>query len=146
MAEHGLDDLDRRILEELVVDARLTQVALAARVGRSRSAVQERIRRLEQAGIIQGYTLRLGRARESGMRAYLLVKGTGPSHDRAVKQLAAIHEVKVADSVSGSTDLILQLEAPGLEDLNRVRDAIARLPGVGGTETLLVLAPRFDRR
>ncbi len=146
MTERGLDDLDRRILEELAADARLTQVALAARVGRSRTAVQERIRRLEQAGVIQGYTLRLGRAREPGVRAYLLVKGTGPSHDRAVKHLAAIPEVKVADSVSGSTDLILQLEAPGLEDLNRVRDAVARLPGVGGTETLLVLAPRFDRR
>lgn len=146
MSERGLDAVDLRILVELGADARLTQVALAARVGLSRTAVQERLKRLERDGIILGYTLRMGRPRGTGIRAYLLVKGTGPSHERAVKQMASFPEIRVADSVSGSTDLILQLEAGSLEDLNRVRDAVARLPGVGATETLLVLAPRFDRR
>lgn len=146
MPKPDLDDLDHRLLAELAADARLTQVALAARVGLSRSAVQERIKRLERDGVIQGYTLRLGEPRAAGLRAYLLVKGSGPSHDRAVKALEALPEVRVADSVSGDIDLVLQLEAERLEDLNRVRDEVAKLPGVASTQTLLVMASRFDRR
>jgi DNA-binding Lrp family transcriptional regulator len=54
--------------------------------------------------------------------------------------------VTVADSVSGNIDLILQLHAERIEDINRVRDEVAKLPGIASTQTLLVMAPRFDRR
>jgi Lrp/AsnC family leucine-responsive transcriptional regulator len=141
-----LDDIDRRILGLLQADGRLTHVALAARVGLSRSAVQERVARLERDGVIQGYTIRLGRpSAVPGLRAYLLLRG-GPSHDRVARMLESFPEVKVADSVSGAIDLVVQLEAERIEDLNRVRDELARLPGVESTQTLLVMAPRFDRR
>jgi Lrp/AsnC family transcriptional regulator, leucine-responsive regulatory protein len=146
MAKTTLDETDRRLLAELQADARVTQVALAARVGLSRSAVQERIARLEREGVIQGYTVRLGDpGARAGLRAYLLIKG-GASHDRAVKLLQGFPEVKVADSVSGDIDLILQIQAERIEDVNRLRDEVARLPGVLSTQTLLVMNPRFDRR
>ena len=102
--------------------------------------------RLERDGVILGYTLRLGLETKPGVRAYLLVKGSGPSHDRAVRILEAFPEVRVADSVSGDIDLVLQLEGERLEDLNRVRDELAKLPGIASTQTLLVMSPRFDRR
>lgn len=146
MHKPDLDEWDRRLLAELNADARLTQVALAARVGLSRSAVQERLKRLERDGVIQGYTLRMGHPRKPGVRAYLLVKGSGPSHDRAIRSLEAIPEVRVADSVSGGIDLVLQLEGERLEDITRARDEVARLPWVASTETLLVMSSRFDRR
>lgn len=145
MATPSLDDIDRRLLAELSLDARLTQVALAARVGLSRSAVQERIKRLEREGVIQGYTLRLGHTLPAGLRAYLLVQDSGPSHDRALRALEGFPEVRAADSVAGSTDLVLQLEAATIEDLNRVRDEVAKLPGVSSTETLLVMKADFSR-
>lgn len=141
-----LDDIDRRILGELQADGRLTHVALAARVGLSRSAVQERVARLEREGVILGYTVRLGRpASAPGLRAYLLVRG-GASHDRVVRAVQAFPEVKVADSVSGDIDLVLQLEVERIEALNGIRDELAKMPGVVSTQTLLVMAPRFDRR
>lgn len=141
-----LDDTDRRILGELQADGRLTHVALAARVGLSRSAVQERVARLERERVIVGYTIRLGRPNAApAMRAYLLIRG-GASHDRVAKLVESFPEVKVADSVSGDIDLVLQLEVDRIEDLTRVRDELARLPGVVSTQTLLVMAPRFDRR
>jgi DNA-binding Lrp family transcriptional regulator len=121
-------------------------VALAARVGLSRSAVQERVARLEREGIILGYTIRLGRpGAVPGLRAYLLVRG-GANHDRVVKQLHALPAVKVADSVSGEIDLVVQLEVERIEELNAIRDELAKLPGVVSTQTLLVMSPRFDRR
>lgn len=141
-----IDDTDRRILGELQADGRLTHVALAARVGLSRSAVQERVARLEREGVIQGYTVRLGRPGAApGLRAYLLMRG-GPSHERVIKALEGFPQVKVADSVSGDIDLVLQVEVERIEELNRVRDEVARLPGVVSTQTLLVMSPRFDRR
>jgi Lrp/AsnC family leucine-responsive transcriptional regulator len=146
MPKTHLDDTDRRLLAELQADGRLTHVALAARVGLSRSAVQERIARLETAGIIRGYTVRLADGGTAPrLRAYLLIKG-GASHERAVKLLEGFPEVTVADSVSGEVDLILQLQAERIEDLTRVRDEVARLPGIASTQTLLVMTPRFDRR
>lgn len=146
MAKTPLDETDRRLLAELQADGRLTQVALAARVGLSRSAVQERIARLEREGVIRGYTVRLGeRQSQPGVRAYLLVRG-GASHERAVKMMEALPEVVVADSVSGDIDLVLQIHAERIEDVNRVRDEIGKLPGVLSTQTLLVMAARFDRR
>lgn len=145
MADAPLDDIDRRLLSELSLDARLTQVALAARVGLSRSAVQERLKRLERDGVILGYTLRLGQARPARLRAYLLVKNSGPSHDRAVLALEGFPEVRAAHSVAGGIDLVLQLEVANVEELNRLRDEVAKLPGVASTQTLLVMAAHFDR-
>lgn len=146
MTKPDLDEMDRRLIAEMSADARLTQVALAARVGLSRSAVQERIKRLERDGIIQGYTLRLAPALKPGVRAYLLVRGSGPNHERVVRILESFPEVRVADSVSGDIDLVLQLEGERLEDINRIRDEVAKLAGVGSTQTLLVMSARFDRR
>lgn len=145
MPEPRLDDLDRRLLAELSLDARLTQVALAARVGLSRSAVQERLKRMEREGVILGYTVRLGQARPSGLRAYLLVEDSGPSHERALRALEGFPEVRSADSVAGGIDLVLQVEAADMEDLNRLRDEIAKLPGVASTQTLLVMKAEFGR-
>lgn len=140
-----MDDLDRRLLAELNLDARLTQVALSARVGLSRSAVQERLKRLEREGVIQGYTLRLGTMPPAGLRAYLLVKDSGPDHARALRALEGFPEVRVADSVAGEIGLVLQLEVASVEDLNRVRDEVAKLPGIASTQTLLVMKAEFSR-
>ena len=147
MTPPRLDELDRRILAELQADARLSQAAIAARVGLSRSAVQSRVARLEDSGVIAGYTLRLGVERDRPLvRAYLLVQGSGPDHNRAVKALEAFPEIRLADTVSGDTDLVLLVEAERLEDVTRVRDEVAKLPGIAGTRTLLVMQARFDRR
>ena len=56
MSKPDLDGLDRRLLAELLADARMPQAALGARLGLSRSAIQARIQRLEREGVIQGYT------------------------------------------------------------------------------------------
>ena len=128
MTPPRLDELDRRILAELQADARLSQAAIAARVGLSRSAVQSRVARLEDSGVIAGYTLRLGVERDRPLvRAYLLVQGSGPDHNRAVKALEAFPEIRIADTVSGDTDLVLLVEAERLEDVTRVRDEVAKL-------------------
>ncbi|WLT30796.1 Lrp/AsnC family transcriptional regulator [Geothrix sp. PMB-07] len=140
-----LDDLDQRLLAELTADARLTQVALAARLGLSRTAIQERMKRLEREGVIQGYTVRLRERRHPGVRAYLLVKDHAPDHERLAQALKAHPEVVGMDSVAGGTDVVLQVQVESVEALSRFRDLVGRLPQVDATETLLVMVSHFHR-
>ena len=61
--ESDLDNLDRRLLDELQRDARLSYSALGRRVDLSQPAVAERVRRLEDAGVLTAYRARIDRAR-----------------------------------------------------------------------------------
>jgi DNA-binding Lrp family transcriptional regulator len=109
------------------MDGRMSHARLARRVGRSRSAIQERIERLERMGHIAGYTIRRGN-RGTVVQAYLLVSATGASHDTLAAALQAFPEVRVCDSVSGELDLILQVHARDISGIDRVRAAVAALP------------------
>lgn len=139
-----LDPLDLQLLALLEMDGRMSHARLARRVGRSRSAIQERIERLERMGHIAGYTIRRGH-RTNGVHAYLLVCAGGPGQDALATALEAFPEVRVCDAVSGETDLILQVQAPDVAAIDRVRAAVAALPGVARTRTALVMQTRFQR-
>ena len=76
-----LDPLDLQLLALLEMDGRMSHARLARRVGRSRSAIQERIDRLERMGHIAGYTIRRGDS-STAIRAYLLVSGSSASHEQ----------------------------------------------------------------
>ncbi len=140
----ALDPLDLQLLALLEMDGRMSHARLARRVGRSRSAVQERIERLERMGHIAGYTIRRGH-RAGDLQAYLLVTANGASHETVAAALQTFPEVRVCDSVSGELDLILQVQASDVAGIDRVRAAVAALPGVARTRTALVMQHRFQR-
>lgn len=140
----ALDPLDLQLLALLEMDGRMSHARLARRVGRSRSAIQERIERLERMGHIAGYTIRRGN-RAAEVQAYLLVTATGASHESLAAVLQALPEVRVCDSVSGELDLILQVQARDIAGVDRVRAAVASLPGVAKTRTALVMQNRLHR-
>jgi Lrp/AsnC family transcriptional regulator, leucine-responsive regulatory protein len=144
-AGHPLDALDLQLLALLEVDGRMSHAQLARRVGRSRSAVQERIGRLERLGHIAGYTIRRPRSIRP-VRAYLLVVGSAASHDQLAAALAKLPQVSVCDSVSGELDLVLQIQAEELAEVERVRTLLARMQGVARIRMALVVENRLDRR
>jgi len=139
-----LDPLDLQLLALLEMDGRMSHARLARRVGRSRSAIQERIERLERMGHIAGYTIRRGH-RPADVQAYLLVTASGASHDTLAAALQTLPEVRVCDSVSGELDLIVQVQAHDIAGVDRVRAAVAALPGVARTRTALVMQNRIHR-
>lgn len=139
-----LDPLDLQLLALLEMDGRMSHASLARRVGRSRSAIQERIERLERMGHIAGYTIRRG-DRAAEVHAYLLVSASGAAHDALALALQGIPEVRVCDSVSGELDLIVQVQARDIAGVDRVRAAVAALPGVARTRTALVMQNRLQR-
>ena len=142
----ALDELDGRILALLEANGRESATKLAAKVGLSRSAVQERVARLEREGVIQGYTIRRGGdARPTGVDAYLSLKLSGPVCPRIAPQLRELPEVLRIESLAGELDMIIRVRAADLGALSALRDRIARLPEVRSITTAPVLTLHLDR-
>lgn len=140
-----LDDTDRRLIALLQDNARLPTVALAKAVGLSRSAVQERVQRLEAAGVIAQYTVRLGGDGDP-LRAWLLLRyGDGFSCDDVVPPLAQLTPVRLIHSVAGEIDLMVLVETRTPSELADLRERVAAMKGVDDVTTIPVLRTALDR-
>lgn len=141
-----LDAIDRKLIALLQDNARLSVVALAKAVGLSRSSVQERLQRLEDAGVIAQYTLRLGSGGDP-LRAWMLLRyADGFSCDDVMPSLAALPQVQQCYSVAGEIDLMVLVQADTPGQLADLRESIAMLKGVDDVTTLAVLRVTLDRK
>jgi DNA-binding Lrp family transcriptional regulator len=140
-----LDAIDRRLIALLQDNARLSTVQLAKAVGLSRSAVQERIARLEHSGVIAQYTVRLGSGGDP-LRAWLLLRyADGFGCDDVMPQLEALPQVQACHSVAGETDMLVLVRADTPSMLADLREAIAALKGIDDVTTLPVLRTLLER-
>ncbi|MEC7963401.1 MAG: Lrp/AsnC family transcriptional regulator [Pseudomonadota bacterium] len=116
-----LDHTNLRILSLLEKDARLPTAEIARQVHLSRPAVQERIARMEGAGVITGYRVQIGPA--GGVRAMVFVRIAERPCDPALQFLAAQTGVVEVVSLSGELDAVVRVNLPtvaALADLNEV--------------------------
>lgn len=139
-----LDRIDRRILDVLQADGRISNADLAERVGLSASACLRRVRALEESGIIDRYVMLVDQAR-IGRPTNVFVEISLQS--QAVEVLDAF-ETAVAKSpevmecylMAGDADYLLRVTTSGAEDYERVhRTVLARLPGVARVRTIFAL-------
>jgi Lrp/AsnC family transcriptional regulator, leucine-responsive regulatory protein len=143
----ALEPLDRAIVRELTMDGRCSFTDLAERVGLSVSAVHQRVRRLEQRGVIQGYHARLdGELIGLPLTALISLTPNDPgAPDDYPQRLDQITEIEACYSVAGDESYILlvRVESPrALEDLlRRIREA-AKV----STRTTVVLSTPFEGR
>ncbi len=130
-----LDAIDRRILEALQRDARLTNVELAEEVGLSPSPCLRRVRILEEAGVIQGYRAVLDRA-AIGLDLTIFVGVQVARHDEEGNQAfqaaaRQVPEVVSCHLVSGESDFLLQVVVPDLSSYEHLLlGVLLKLPGV----------------
>src|SRR5690606_22408881 len=119
--EMQLSDRDRALLALLMDDARMPIAEIARRLGVARTTAQARLERLEQGGVIAGYGLRLSEdhLREQ-VRAHAMITLRPKTLERVVAALRAIPEVQSAHSVSGEFDLVAEVAAPSIRELDRV--------------------------
>jgi Lrp/AsnC family leucine-responsive transcriptional regulator len=140
-----LDAIDRELIARLQDDARTPVVALAQVVGLSRSAVQERLRRLERDGVIAQYTLRLGA--EDGVQAWLMLRyADGFSCDDVLPAIASWPQVRLCHSLAGDVDLLVLVQCTGTAELAELRERVAALKGVDDVTTAPVLRSLLERR
>ncbi|MEL6202016.1 MAG: Lrp/AsnC family transcriptional regulator [Pseudomonadota bacterium] len=131
----NFDQIDRAILNELQRDGRITNAALAERVGASASACSRRLDALEKAGAIRGYHARLSNeALGHSLTAIVHISLSGQFQktlDEFEKAVKGIPNILVCYLVSGEYDYILRLAAEDLADYERIhRQYLSALPHV----------------
>lgn len=135
-----LDEKDRILIAALRRNARESLVGLARSVGLSRSATQERMRRLERDGVIKGYTVELASQHDSAVRAMIAVTfQPGFRCKQVVPYLAGIPEITACHSLTGSIDLMVMVSCDSNAALDRIRDAVASVQGVATATTHVIL-------
>lgn len=141
-----LDETDERLLALLRDDARQTIAQLAKEMALSRGQIYSRLARLEEEGVVAGYTVRLGNAfAASRIRAHTMIK-TLPRHRSEVESgLARLPQVQSIHAISGEYDIIAMLEADDSAQLNALIDIIGLLEGIERTTSSVILATKLER-
>lgn len=137
--ERLLDDTGWRILDALQADARLSFSALGRRVGLSGPAIAERVRRMEDAGIITGYRAEIAIATVFPVTALIRVSAPEENCSRLAACSRGLQEVVEAYRVTGSDRLVLKVVAPSIEHLDRM---IRQLSEFGTPTVSIVLSSR----
>ncbi|WP_225335454.1 Lrp/AsnC family transcriptional regulator [Halomicrobium urmianum] len=122
MADYDLDDVDRQILDHLQEDARYTATELAEAVGVSDNTIHNRMERLEEAGVITGYTATVDHDR-AGLSLYFHFTCTARISDRAdvAEEVLSIPEViEVTELMTGQRNLHVRMVAADDEDITRL--------------------------
>ena len=141
-----LTDPDWALLNLLQANARAPVAELAKALGLARTTVQARLKRLEATGVIAGYTVQLGtRERSSRVQAHVLLEVDAKRTQATIRALQDLPQVRAVQSVSGPFDYVAKIEEQSVERLDAVLDRIGALEGVLRTQSLVVLATKFER-
>ncbi|MBV8190261.1 MAG: Lrp/AsnC family transcriptional regulator [Alphaproteobacteria bacterium] len=139
-----LDDIDKRIVETLQADGRLSIVDLADRVGLSATPCQRRLKRLEEEGVITRYAA-LVSPPAVGLGLQALVQVTLDDHSEKVVEafeadIRARPEVIACYAVTGDMDFLLHVLAPDLQSFSDFAlKELLRMPGVRGTRSSFIM-------
>lgn len=138
-----LDDRDKRLIAALQKNARASLISLARDIGLSRSATHDRVLRLEERGIVSGYTAIINAPQLAQARAFFAVTFK-PGVDMRVlaTRIAKIDNVSAAHCLAGEMDVLVEAAAESAGLLNLTRTAIAALDGVLEVKTHTILETR----
>jgi Lrp/AsnC family leucine-responsive transcriptional regulator len=135
-----INDTDRQILNIIQKDARITNAEIARQVGLAPSAVLERVRKLEERGVIRGYATEIDAVEVGfGLTAFVAVR-THECCNETDKFLAEIPEVLEVHDVAGEDSYLLKVRVKNTEGLSRLlRERLKNVPNVASTKTTVVL-------
>ena len=143
-----MDTIDLALVDALVANARITFADLAERVGLSGPSTAERVRKLEERGIISGYSALLdAEAIGLGLTAFVSVTLESPKHRASfLAGIDAMPGVVECHHVAGDDDFLLKVHVTGTRDLEAfVTDGLKGLPGIARTRTMVVLSTPLAR-
>ena len=139
-----MDDIDKNILKELQQDARLSFAELGRRVGLTTPAVIERVRKLEDAGIITGYRAEIDMSKVGlPIMAFVRMSITGVDYSHIIEVAKSSAEVLECHRGTGGDSFIMKVAVASVEHLQEVID---RLVPYGITTTTIVLSSPVKRR
>ena len=139
-----LDSFGRMLLDELQANARLSIAELGRRVGLSATATAERIKQMEEVGIVHGYTIEIDReALGLEVMAFIRMSCNGQNYHRLLEYVHILEEVRECHHLTGGDDFLLKVTTTSMADLEALIEAL--LP-YGNPVTSLVLSSPVERR
>lgn len=142
--KNRLDEVDTRLLRALADDARRSIADLARTVGLSSPSVSERIKRLEEAGVIEGYAVRINpRALGLPLAAWLRIRPTPGRLHKVAEVLRELPQIVECDRVTGEDCFIARAYVGSVEELERLIDQI--IPHAM-TNTSIIQSSPVERR
>jgi Lrp/AsnC family leucine-responsive transcriptional regulator len=142
-----VEDIDRQIVDLLVRDGRMSYTDLGKATGLSTSAVHQRVRRLEQRGVIRGYAAVVdAEAVGLPLTAFISIRPIDPSApDDAPEHLRGLTEIEACHSVAGDESYILKVRVRAPADLETLLARIRAEANVS-TRTTIVLSTPYEQR
>ncbi len=138
-----MDDADQRLLAELRRDGRASLSDLAERLSLSRATVRTRMERLTSKGEIAGFTVvTRSDVTAAPVRGLMMIGIEGRGTEKITARLSGIPAVLAIHSTNGKWDLVAELGAQTLQELDEVLVMIRKLEGVVTSETNLLLTTR----
>jgi len=139
-----MNKFDRHILDYLVGNARLSNAEIARQIGLSRTAVANRIKKLEKQGVIQGYYAQLQQS-DHRVSAYFHLNFSHGSCEDLVAQIAVISQVRECHSAIGDIDMIIYAHAQSMEEMEEARLQLEKLPRLTSITTKAVYKKLISR-
>ncbi len=135
-----IDNVDQALIALLRQNARASVATLAAKLGVSRGTVTNRMEKLEQGGLIVGYTVRLRPdAQPEVLRAWMSIEIVGNDTRRVMASLLGDPGVAALHSTNGRWDVLAELQVGSLEELSRTLERIRLIKGISNSETSIHL-------
>lgn len=139
-----LDSYGRKLLDELQANARLSLAELGRRIGLSPTATAERLKQMEEIGILHSYTVEIDReALGLEVMAFIRMSCGGQNYHRLLDYVQTLEEVRECHHLTGGDDLLLKVTTTSMADLEALIEAL--LP-YGTPITSLVLSSPVERR
>jgi Lrp/AsnC family transcriptional regulator, leucine-responsive regulatory protein len=138
-----INPIDYKLIELLQKNARMTQSEMAAAVGLSQPAIAERLRKLEQEGVITAYVARIdGRKLGKDITAFIGVGIEHPKHNALfAKRILELPDVLECHHVTGSDSYLLKVVTENTGTLDRlISETLRIIPGVTRTHTTIVMS------
>ena len=136
-----MNDTDRQLLALLRDDARMSITELSKKLRVSRATVQSRLAKLEESGVIAGYTIRLKPEAEAHrIRAWMGIAVEGNKAPAVLQALRGEPGVHTLHTTNGRWDIVAELRADNLELFDRVLGRNRKIEGIANTETSILLS------
>ncbi|MGH8795117.1 MAG: Lrp/AsnC family transcriptional regulator [Stackebrandtia sp.] len=142
-----MEEMDLAVVAALTEDGRMSFTELAAKVGLSTSAVHQRVKRLEERGVIAGYTAKINyEALGLPLTAFVAIRPIDPAApDDAPEKLAGMTEIEACHSVAGEDYYLLKVRVSGPTELEELLAKIRATAGVVHRTTIVLSTPYESR-
>ena len=139
-----MDELDNKIIRLLMRNARMPVKEIAQQVNLTSPAVSSRIHRLEQEGVIGGYTVLLHQPGEAArVQALISIQTTGAAREDFLRMIPGEPQILQCYRVTGSYNFIVKVSCASIDELEHL---LTRMQKLGHTNTQIILATPLDRR